>query len=130
MVRHAMGLTLKTMPERLAVCRLEPGSALPAWAMAGAFRSVSWTPEELSIVCEEALVPEEVKAERGWRALKVEGPLDFALTGILLAIAEPLARAGISLFAVSTFDTDYVLVQTASFPAACAVLSDCGHSIR
>ena len=122
-------MTLKAMPERLAVCRLEPGSPLPTWAIAGAFRSASWTQEELSIVCEEALVPPGVKAERGWRALKVEGPLDFALTGILLMIAEPLARAGISLFAISTFDTDYILVKSAAFLEACAVLSECGHSI-
>jgi uncharacterized protein len=129
-VGSTMGLTLIARPEQFAICRLEPGSHFPAWAMAGAFRSATWTPEELSIVCEEARVPQDVKAERGWRALKVDGPLDFALTGILLAIAEPLARAEISLFAVSTFDTDYVLVKSDSFPQACRALSDYGHSIR
>ncbi len=124
-----MSLKLKAMPERLAVCRIASGSELPAWAMGGTFRSVSWTHDEVSIVCEESLVPEGIKSERGWRGLKVEGPLDFALTGILLMIAEPLARAGISIFAISTFDTDYVLVKDRVFAEAQKILAERGHLI-
>jgi len=125
-----MGLKLRVIPDLLAVSRLGPEAGLPEWATAGSFRSVSWTPDELSIVCAESLVPQDVRSERGWRGFMVEGPLDFGLTGILLAIAEPLARAGISIFAISTFDTDYVLVKDASFPDARRVLAECGHSIR
>ena len=127
---EGMGLILKVMPECFAVCRLSPDAVLPRWAMSGTFRSVSWTPDETSIVCEESAVPEEVKSERGWRCFMVEGPLDFSLTGILLMIATPLAKARISIFAISTFDTDYVLVKDASFLEAKRVLAASGHSIQ
>jgi len=124
-----MGLKLKFLPERFAVCRLWPDAELPHWAMSGAFRSVTRTPNELSIVCEEALVPDAVTAEPGWRCLMVEGPLDFSLTGILLSIADPLARAGVSIFAVSTFNTDYVLVKESSISEAIRALTGSGHEI-
>ena len=124
-----MKLTLKTMPGRLAVSRLAPGSELPAWAASGPFRSISWTPEELSIVCDESSVPPDVRSERGWRGLMVVGPLDFALTGILLTIAGPLAQAGISIFSVSTFDTDYVLVKEEHLTEARKALADRGHIV-
>jgi hypothetical protein len=125
-----MGLDLRLLSERYAVCRLPAQAALPGWAATGAFRSVTWTPDELSLVCEESTVPSDVTAERGWRALMVEGPLDFGLTGILLQLAEPLALAEISIFAVSTFDTDYVLVKEAFLEAAVRVLADVGHTVR
>lgn len=125
-----MRLKLRILPELLAICRLAPGSGLPEWAMSGSFRSACWTPDELSIVCEESLVPGEVRSERGWRGFMVEGPFDFGLTGILLRIAEPLARAGISIFAISTFDTDYFLVKDTSFSDATRALTECGHLIQ
>jgi uncharacterized protein len=125
-----MALALQVLPETLAICRLAPNSVLPGWAMAGSFRSISWTDEELSVVCAEALVPQGIRAERGWLGFKIEGPLDFALIGVLLMIAEPLAKAGISLFAISTFDTDYVLVQSERFSEARKVLTESGHCIR
>jgi uncharacterized protein len=128
-MEEEMRLTLKTMPGRLAVSRLAPHSDLPAWAASGTFRSISWTPEELSIVCEESSVPPGVRSERGWRGLMVAGPLDFALTGVLLTIAEPLAQAGISIFAISTFDTDYVLVKDEHFLEAKKILSDGGNVV-
>jgi hypothetical protein len=127
---EGMGLNLKIMPQCFAVCRLSPDAVLPRWALSGTFRSVSWTPDETSIVCEESAVPEEVKSERGWRCFMVEGPLDFGLTGILLMIAAPLAKARISIFAISTFDTDYVLVKDACFLEAKKVLVASGHSIK
>ena len=117
-------LRLSVLDERLAVCRLTPDAALPDWlAWDGALTAVCRTAEELSLVCREAEVPAEVRAERGWRAFKVAGPLDFALTGILASLAGPLAEAGISLFAVSTFDTDYLLVREADFERARTVLA-------
>jgi hypothetical protein len=125
-----MGFNLKVMPERLAVCRLPADAGLPQWAVSGTFRSASWTQDELSIVCEESSVPEEVKSERGWRCFMIEGPLDFRLTGVLLAIVEPLAKAGISIFAVSTFDTDYVLVKDSLLHEARRVLVESGHTVR
>lgn len=94
------------------------------------FCSITRTNEELSIVCAENVVPQEVKQVTGWRAFKVEGPLDFALTGILASIADPLAKAGISIFALSTYHTDYVLVQDAKAAEAVKVLQAAGHTVR
>ena len=128
MTSHHLKLAL--IEGRLAVCRLEPGAAIPGWAWGdGAFVAVTRTRSELSIVCTEAQVPEGIAREGGWRILEVEGPLDFALTGILAALAGPLAKAGISLFAVSTFDTDYVMVKEERLEAAVAALAEAGHRI-
>ena len=116
-------LTLSLLPETLAVARLPADSGLPGWIdWSDPFVTVSRTRDELSVVCIETQVPAEVQAERGWRGFKVEGPLDFALTGILARLAAPLAEAGISIFAISTYDTDYLLVRTAELEAAAAVL--------
>lgn len=96
------------------------------WAT-GSFVSITRTRDELSIVCNERDVPSGVKADRGWRALKIEGPLDLALTGVLASIAVPLAEAQINLFAISTFDTDYVLVKADRVAEAIGVLRNAGH---
>jgi hypothetical protein len=98
--------------------------------MGGALVSLTRTEQELSVVCREAAVPAEVQSERGWRALEVVGPLDFALTGILAALAGPLAAAGISIFALSTYDTDYVLVKATTLARAIAVLQAAGLTIQ
>lgn len=123
-------MRLSLLPTPLAVCRLDAGAAIPAWADAGEFFTASRTPHELSIVCAEAAVPEEVRAERGWRACGVRGTLDFSLTGVLLSLAQPLAAAGISIFAISTFDTDYVLVKQESLAVAIAALRGAGHEVE
>lgn len=123
-------IELTVLPGRLAVCRLEPGAAPPAWAIGGALWSITGTADELSVVCEEGRAPEGVRREAGWRALKVAGPLDFALTGVLSAIAGPLAEAGVSIFAVSTFDTDYVLVKEERLGAAVAALRAAGLAVE
>lgn len=111
---------LKLLAPRLAVCRLGQGAALPSWALSGTFCSVTRAPGELSVICPEeelpALPAEEGPAafpavERGFRAFQVEGPLDFELTGVLAGLLEPLARAGIPVLAISTFDTDFLLVR-------------------
>jgi hypothetical protein len=125
-----MSLDLRLLPDHLAVCRLPAGSEVPAWAMSGDLRSVTWTGDETSIVCAEAAVPEDVQSERGWRALMIVGPLNFGLTGILLMVAQPLANAGISIFSISTFDTDYVLVKDSSLGTAVKALAESGHRVR
>lgn len=121
-----MNLTL--LPGRYAVCRLAPDAPVPAWA-AGAFVSVTRTPDELSVVCDEAGVPADVRHLSGWCCLQVQGPLDFALTGVLSGLAAPLAADGVSIFAVSTFDTDYLLVRAAQLDAACAALEAAGYLV-
>lgn len=122
-------LPLTILPETLAICRLDPAAALPAWAETGAFRSTTRTPSELSVVCRDDAAPPGVAANRGWRAIAVAGTLDFALTGILSSLAAPLAAAGISIFAVSTHDTDYVLVKAEALGRAVAALAAAGHRI-
>jgi len=121
-------LTLSVLPETLAICRLEREASVPEWAM-GEFVSITRTPDELSIVCNERDVPSDVKADRGWQALKIEGPLDLALTGVLASIAGPLAEARINIFAISTFDTDYVLVKTDRVTEAIGVLRISGQRV-
>lgn len=111
-----------------AVCRLEKSASIPEWAM-GNFISITRTEDELSIVCKEQSIPKGIKCEKGWRCVKVMGPLDFALTGILASLANPLAQAGISIFAISTFDTDYLLIKEEAVEEAKRVLSFQGHTV-
>lgn len=120
-------LDLSILPETFAICRLEPAQALPEWAAAGALRSATRTPDELSIVCRDDAVPPGVSANRGWRAIVVAGTLDFKLTGILVSLAAPLADAGIPIFALSTHDTDYVLVKEETIGRAVEALVAAGH---
>jgi len=118
------------MPGRWAVCRLDPQAAVPDWAFSGDFFSITRTTDELSIVCSEAGVPEGVLCERAWAGLKVEGPLDFSLTGVLASLTQPLAEAGISLFVLSTYNTDYLLVKARDLDRAVAVLAEAEHTVR
>ena len=120
-------LTLSLLPDILAVCRLPAGAVLPAWATAGAFYAVTRTADELSVVCPQQQVPAGVTCQPGWRCLQVAGPLDFALTGVLASLAQPLAEAGVPIFALSTYDTDYLLAPAASLDAALAALRSAGH---
>ena len=121
-------LTLSVLPDPLAICRLPADAPIPDWAR-GEFVSITRTRDELSIVCAQENVPHGTECERDWRALRVVGQLDFALTGVLVALAAPLAEAGISIFAISTFDTDYVLVKTCDLENAIRVLREAGHQI-
>ena len=121
-------MILELLPHSLAVCRLPADTELPVWVKG--FQSVTRTSDELSIICEAVNVPQEVQAERDWRCLRVAGTLEFHLTGILASLTSPLAEAGISIFALSTFDTDYLLVKADSLGAAVRVLEAEGYEIR
>ena len=123
-----MMLSIAVLPGTYAICRLEPSATIPAWALGGDLVSVVRTLDELSIVCRQESVPPDIHCEKNWSGLKVQGPLDFALTGILASLTTPLAEAGISIFAVSTYDTDYLLVK--DLEKAIAVLSQAGHHIE
>jgi uncharacterized protein len=122
-------LNLRVLPARLAVCFLTHDSSLPDWATRGDFLSATRTNDELSVVCDHALVPADVSHEGPWACLQVEGPLDFALTGVLAGLAAPLAEAGISIFALSTYHTDYILVLDRDLNAALQALRTAGHSV-
>ena len=121
-------LALHLLPGRFAVCRLPPDAPLPEARSPGLW-SATRTADELSIVLSEEERRPEWKAETGWRCLQVAGPLDFGLTGILASLATPLAAAGVSLFAVSTYDTDYVLVRQESLGRAREALEAAGHQV-
>lgn len=109
---------------------MKPDSEVPAWAFKGEFCTISKTVDELSVVCESQWIPEGVQVERGWKAMKVEGPLDFSLVGILASLSGTLAERGVSIFAVSTFDTDYLLVKEWDLEKAMGALLSAGHTIK
>ncbi len=121
-------MQLIVLPDKFAVCRLLSSENVPSWVWGNkSLLSVTYTADELSIVCASENVPDDVQCERLWGAMKVQGPLDFALTGILAALAGPLAEAGIAIFALSTYDTDYILVKEDTLQQAVMVLRQHGH---
>ena len=123
-------LRLVVLEDAFTVCRLVPDEAAPSWAGGGPFASVSRTADELSVVCRRDAVPEGVRCETGWRCLRVAGTLDFMLVGVLASLVGPLAGAGVSVFAASTFDTDYLLVKEEKLDTAVEALRRAGHSVE
>ncbi len=135
MAAHNIPLGVRTevrlalLEEKYAIVRLGPDSELPAWAWKGSFCSVTRTRDELSLVCEQRVVPPGLQAERDRRLLRVAGPLDFSMTSVLSSLTVPLAENRISLFAISTFDTDYLLLAQNDLENGIAALEGAGHSI-
>jgi hypothetical protein len=125
---HHLKLTI--LPETYAVCRLDAGAAVPPWATTGIFFSITRTAEELSAVCLQSLVPDGVRCERDWRCVQLVGPIPFSIVGVLASLVQPLAEAGITVFAVSTFDTDYLLVKAADLARAIDAWRQCDHTMR
>ena len=126
-------LHLLVLPGELAVVRLPPEARVPEWAFTpvrGAVWSLTRTDEEVSLVRDADAVPSDARAERGWKALRIAGTIDFALTGVLASVLAPLADAGVSIFALSTFDTDYVLVRAHALAAAIGALQAAGHRVE
>lgn len=121
-------LTMRLLAGKYAVARLSPDALIPdEFIRTKDFFSITRTDEEVSVVCREECLPETPFAEKGWRIVKVQGPLDFSLTGILAGLTQPLAQQGISIFAISTYDTDYLLVKEAQLIEAVAALKSEGH---
>ena len=121
---------LELLPDIYAVCRLDKNAPVPDWGIRGPFSSITRTAGELSVVCPEAQVPGGVNKEGGWKILMVEGPLDFSLTGVLASLIAPLAREGISVFALSTHDTDYLLVKKEQLEKAVRALRGEGYEVE
>jgi hypothetical protein len=121
-------MRLHLLPGRYAVARLDPGQTLPSWP-SGAFVSITRTSGELSIICDEAVVPRDVRAERGWRCMSVEGPIPFEVTGVAASITTPLAAARISVFLIATYDTDYLLVKEEHLERARQALRRAEHDV-
>lgn len=122
-------MKLLLLRERFGIFRFEPGSEVPPAVWRSRFVSVTRTDDELSIVCEQDLVADADRSDGPWSCFAVGGPLAFSQTGVLLSLAEPLARAGVSLFAVSTYDTDYVLVGSRQLREAVVALRGAGHEV-
>lgn len=136
-------LTLTLLPSDHTVARLPADAAVPSWLPTSGFTSVTRTSDELSVVAPTEAVPTDAvpsdaapsedgswRREPGWRLFRLEGPFEFTLTGILAAVLDPLAAAGVGIFAVSTFDTDYVMVKQHQLDAAVAALAAAGHEVR
>jgi hypothetical protein len=122
-------MRLSVLSPTFAICRMASDSVVPEWALHGTFFTVSRTDDELSIVCEESLVPAGVQAELSWRALKLHGPIPFAVTGVIASLTKPLAEAKISVSAIATYDTDYLLVKSGTLSAAIAALRAAGFQV-
>lgn len=120
---------ISVLDERLAVCRLDAASDIPSWTASNDFTSFTRTKDELSVVCSEEDVPEDIACEKGWRILKLEGPLDFSLVGVLAEITGALAASNISVFTISTHETDYVLVKEDALERATLALRGAGYEI-
>ena len=126
-----MVLQLSEVVGNYSVVRFAPGAGIPAWVQTSGFYSVTKTADELSVVCESRVVqPGAEKVEEGWRCFRVVGTMDFGLTGVMASLTVPLAKAGISIFAVSTFDTDYLLVKEKNWRGAIEALSGAGFEFH
>ena len=112
-----------------AICRLDPGDDVPSWSSESPFLSVTRSSDELSIVCSQYVIPHTIRCSGNWRLLRIEGVLDLQLTGVLSNLLTPLAVAGVTVFVLSTFNTDYVMVPEQMFDRACEVLKAEGHLI-
>ena len=130
MPEHILRLTL--LPEELMVVRLNPSDPIPAWAFAaGGLVSITRTADELSIICPpQAHLPEGAVVSAGWRALRFEGPFAFDQVGVMVAVAKPLAQAGVSILALATYDTDYLLVKNEQLPLALQAVRAAGHRVH
>ena len=122
-------ITIEITQGIYGVCRLSKEQAIPKWAIDSPFFSITKTLDELSIVCPQNNIPSDIKCERDWKVLKVLGPLDFSLIGILASISGALAKKGVSIFAISTFDTDYILLKESSLANAIEALRQEGYFI-
>ena len=122
-------LQLLTVPGRFAVCKLAAASPIPTWATAGDFFSVTRTADELSVVCRSEVVPDGITCERDWCCLRVAGAMPFTLVGVLASLTMPVARAGVGIFAISTFDTDYLLMKATEVDQAIAAWRAVGHVV-
>lgn len=117
-------LSLKVLPESFAVCSIDKNQPIPMWVLESRdFYSITRTRDELSIVSDEESVPVGVKAEKGWAAIKVVGPLEFDLIGIVSSLTTVLAENEISVFVLSTYNTDYILIKEENLNTAKTVLS-------
>jgi hypothetical protein len=123
-------ISLTVLPERMAICQRPPEEPIPPFIAGSRFTSITLTDEELSLVLPEVMVPDEWKAETGWRCFKVLGSLNFNMAGVLASLTSSLADAGVSILAISTYSTDYLLVRDRDLEKAYTVLEARGYEVR
>jgi hypothetical protein len=123
-------LTIALLDDSFVICRLSPDATIPDPSTINQFYSITRTSEELSVVCTKENAPVHAKYDYGWRCFKVKGPLDFSLIGIIVSIATCLAKSGVSIFTISTFDTDYFLVKDEKLEVAIQALTEAGHTVE
>jgi hypothetical protein len=123
-------LTFTILRETFAICRLEKDASIPDWVFQGGLFSVTRTNDELSIVCPQINVPKGIVCNQGWSCLKIKGPLDLSSTGIISLVASALEKENISLFSISTYDTDYVMVREKALEKAIFTLTEAGYGIE
>ncbi len=123
-------MIFKILENKYGICRLQSSTLIPEWAGASEFSSFTRTEDELSVVCLEDNIPHEIQCERGWKVLKIEGPLEFSMIGVLSEVSLLLANEKISIFVISTFDTDYILVNELNLSRAVEVLIQAKHLVR
>jgi hypothetical protein len=124
-----MHLKFRQLPGSFAICRLPPNAPLPPLTTTSSFTSITRTADELSIVCPAEPAPPAAICEAPWTCFKLQGPFPFSLTGVLSSFLGPLAEGGVPIFAVATFDTDYVLVREELAAKAMDILRDAGHEL-
>ena len=124
-----MHLKFRQLPGTFSICRLPVDAPIPECTTAASFASITRTAEELSIVCPTGHAPQNAKCEAPWTCFKLEGPFPFAQTGVLASFIDPLAAKGVPIFAISTFDTDYVLVKQEFAETALKTLQAAGHEL-
>ncbi|MHC4696976.1 MAG: ACT domain-containing protein [Planctomycetota bacterium] len=122
-------LTLTPLHGQLSICQVAADEDVPRWVGRGTFVSVTRTPDELSIISPSSVVPAGVRRSDGWRALKLLGPFAFSECGVLASVVTPLTESSISVLAICTFDTDYILVQESDLLDAIEVLEHVGHRV-
>jgi uncharacterized protein len=123
-------LSLSLLPKSFVICRLAAEAPIPAWATRGDFFSITRTSEELSLIAEMELVPADLRAETTWRAMKAHGPFDLSEVGVLASLVTPLAENEVSVFTISTFDTDYLFTRSGQLQAALGALREAGHTVH
>jgi hypothetical protein len=122
-------LTIQILPEQYAILHISSDENIPAWVLNGKYWSITRSESEISIVCQQDVVPTGFKGEFNWKVFKVHNPLTFEMAGILASLANPLADAGISIFAISSYETDYLMLKEVNLEKAVEVLSKAGHII-
>lgn len=122
-------LQFSVQPGHFAVCQLQQDEPLPEWLYRSSFYSISKTADELSVVCEEYLVKGEIRKSLGWRLLKINGVLNLSLTGITAQFSTALAKAGVNLSVIATYNTDYILVEEIKLAAAMEALRGAGFEV-